>query len=144
MDWHVGHKLQQLRTFDSKLIRDRTLRSSREGGPVESVIPDTFSERLVRGACQGTDRLPYADTSLFPRLKQLIARMKISAPANVIHHPDFGAPLIPSLRPPLILSVLVGFEEDLPRCAGSAGKSRSCGPRSASSLTLILLVIVVC
>jgi len=45
--------LQQLRTISiASYSVTGTLRSSREGGQWESVIPETLGERIVRGACQ--------------------------------------------------------------------------------------------
>jgi len=52
--YEMNCSLQQLRTVSiASYSATGTLRSSREGGEWESVIPDTLGERLVRGACQG-------------------------------------------------------------------------------------------
>ena len=52
--YEMNCSLQQLRTVSiASYSATGTLRSSREGGQWESVIPDTLGERLIRGACQG-------------------------------------------------------------------------------------------
>lgn len=51
--YEINCNLQQLRTVSTaSYSATGSLRSSREGGQWESIIPDTLGERLVRGACQ--------------------------------------------------------------------------------------------
>ncbi len=52
--YEMNCSLQQLKMVSmASYSATGTLRSSREGGQWESVIPDTLGERLIRGACQG-------------------------------------------------------------------------------------------